>query len=241
MANVDIAVDDRPKHVDAFRARGIEAYVMGFDNRTDMIHHPWYIEGWDMFLDILEDKAKHPNDFPHPRQIPAAHFVDTPSFNTIVEADIAHQVAEKDAKYFAEVFGIDRDLIGVGDLHLPGTPIIRTFATGANRDLDDTKHDPEGFYTPRVIHRFCEYMTKNRHLADGTVRNSDNWQKGIPLTVYMKSLWRHLHATWWEHRRWLEGDTLYSQDRLEEDLCGVLFNTQGMLDVILKEREAQEC
>jgi len=238
IANVDIAVDDRPKHVDAFRARGIEAYVMGFDRRTDMIHHPWYIEGWNMLLDILKDKALHPDDFPHPVQIPAAHLTDTPSFDAIVERDLMAAVSEAETIHMAEVFGIDRDLIGICPPGLPilPPPVVRTFSTGANRDLDDTKHDPEGFYTPRVITRFCEYMTKNRHLADGTVRDSDNWQKGIPREVYMKSLWRHFLATWGEHRRHHEADPLYSQDRLEEDLCGVLFNTQGMLDTILKER-----
>ena len=247
IANVDIAVDDRPEHVDAFRARGIEAYVMGFDNRTDMIHHPWYIEGWDMFLDILKDKALHPDDFPHPIQVPAAHFTDTPSFDAIVERDLMAAVSEAETIHMAEVFGVNRNLLpndatvaavyatAYPEPILP-PPVVRTFSTGATRDLDDTKHDPEGFYTPRVITRFCKYMTKNRHLADGTVRDSDNWQKGIPREVYMKSLWRHFLATWGEHRRHHEADPLYSQDRLEEDLCGVLFNTQGMLDTILKER-----
>jgi 5'(3')-deoxyribonucleotidase len=196
IVNVDIVVDDNPGHVGAYRARGIEAYVMGFDNRTDMTCHPRYLEGWDQFLDIVDSKANG-------RPIPFMKAI-------IVEAP---------------------------DVDKPST---RTFNTGATRDTDSGKLDPEGFYTPRVIHRFSQYMDNCRHLLDGTLRDSDNWQKGIPRPVYMKSLWRHFLATWWEHRRWLEGDdTLYSQDRLETDLCGVLFNTQGMLNTILKDREQE--
>jgi 5'(3')-deoxyribonucleotidase len=195
IVNVDIVVDDNPGHVGAYRARGIEAYVMGFDNRTDMTCHPRYLEGWDQFLDIVDSKANG-------RPIPFMKAI-------IVEAP---------------------------DVDKPST---RTFNTGATRDTDSGKLDPEGFYTPRVIHRFSQYMDNCRHLLDGTLRDSDNWQKGIPRPVYMKSLWRHFLATWWEHRRWLEGDTLYSQYRLETDLCGMLFNTQGMLDTILKDGEQE--
>jgi hypothetical protein len=117
-------------------------------------------------------------------------------------------------------------------------PLVRTFDTGATRDLDDTKDDPEGFYTPRVIHRFNQYMTHNRHLADGSVRDSDNWQRGIPREAYAKSLWRHHLAAWTEHRAWVSGDSAYDRDQLEVDLCGVIFNAQGMLDTILKEKES---
>jgi hypothetical protein len=116
---------------------------------------------------------------------------------------------------------------------------VRTFDTGATRDLDDTKDDPEGFYTPRVIHRFNQYMTHNRHLADGSVRDSDNWQKGIPREAYAKSLWRHHLAAWSEHRAWVSGDSTYDRDQLEVDLCGVIFNAQGMLDTILKNKEVE--
>ena len=57
---------------------------------------------------------------------------------------------------------------------------MRKFKTGATRDNEDTKIDFEGFYHPLVVERFGEYMHKHRVQADGELRDSDNWQKGIP-------------------------------------------------------------
>ena len=108
-------------------------------------------------------------------------------------------------------------------------PVVRVFATGANRDMDNGKLDYEGFLSPTVLRRFAEYMHKNRFLKDGSMRDSDNWQKGIPLDVYMKSMLRHVMSCWLDHR--LGGYAL------EEELCGVLFNVQGYLHQRLKGAE----
>lgn len=107
---------------------------------------------------------------------------------------------------------------------------IRSFDTGATRDTDEGKLDFEGFYSPIVVNRFGEYMTENRVQSDGSLRDSDNWQKGIPLDAYMKSLTRHFHDVWLAHRGY------ESRDELEKSLCAVLFNAQGYLYEILKER-----
>lgn len=104
-------------------------------------------------------------------------------------------------------------------------PAVRTFETGANRDVDTGKLDYEGFLSPSVLKRFAEYMHKNRTLRDGSLRDSDNWQKGIPKAVYMKSMWRHFFDVWSGHRK----DAIQ-----EEDLCALLFNVQGMLHEVLK-------
>lgn len=112
------------------------------------------------------------------------------------------------------------------------TEEVRTFATGANRDVEEGKHDYEGFLSPAVIQRFGAYMHKNRHLRDGSLRDSDNWQKGIPLNVYMKSLWRHFLDIWCLHRKVPAEAT---RD-IEEALCGLLFNSMGYLHEILKAR-----
>ena len=56
--------------------------------------------------------------------------------------------------------------------------------------------------SPLVEQRFCEYMTKHRVQADGTVRDSDNWQKGMTLSSYIKGLKRHVQHLWLRHRRW---------------------------------------
>ena len=109
---------------------------------------------------------------------------------------------------------------------------VRTFETGATRDQDETKHDPEGFLSPLVIDRYNEYMHANRRQRDGNLRASDNWQKGIPLEAYMKSMWRHFLDVWMHHRGW----GLKAKEPMEIALCGLLFNVMGMLDVILRQR-----
>jgi hypothetical protein len=104
---------------------------------------------------------------------------------------------------------------------------VRTFDTGATRDTDEGKLDFEGFLSPYVLHRFAEYMHKHRTQADGTVRASDNWQLGIPISAYMKSMWRHFFDVWWNYR--CGG----FQEAKEEALCALMFNVQGMLHSLL--------
>jgi len=102
----------------------------------------------------------------------------------------------------------------------------RQFDTGATRDGDETKIDFEGFLSPDVIECYGDYMHRNRFRLDGTVRDSDNWQLGIPIPAYMKSLWRHFFAVWKHHR----GNQLPSRD----ELCAVIFNASGMLHEVIK-------
>lgn len=108
--------------------------------------------------------------------------------------------------------------------------MIRRFKTGANRDTDIGKLDFEGFLSPLVMERFAEYMNKNRKLKDGSIRDSDNWQLGIPKSAYMKSGFRHLFDWWKEHRGYK------SRENLEEAICGLIFNAQGYLHEHLKEK-----
>lgn len=112
---------------------------------------------------------------------------------------------------------------------------VRRFDTGATRDTDENKLDYEGFLSPLVLQRFAEYMHKNRHLKDGSLRDSDNWQRGIPLDAYMKSGFRHFMDWWREHRH------LESREGVEEALCGLIFNAQGYLHELLKEKREQQC
>jgi hypothetical protein len=111
------------------------------------------------------------------------------------------------------------------------TGTIRQFDTGATRDTAQDKLDYEGFLAPCVLERFAEYMHKNRVQKDGSVRDSDNWQRGIPITVYMKSMWRHFFAVWKKHRA--GGDPT-------DDLCGILFNVQGMMFELLNGQRPAE-
>lgn len=107
---------------------------------------------------------------------------------------------------------------------------MREFTTGAKRDTDDGKFDYEGFLSPLVLARFAGYMHQHRVQADGGLRDSDNWQKGIPRSVYIKSAWRHFMAWWQEHRGY------GSPEGLEETLCAMIFNAQGYLHEVLKEK-----
>jgi hypothetical protein len=107
---------------------------------------------------------------------------------------------------------------------------LREFETGATRDSEEDKLDYEGFLSPQVLERYAQYMHKHRAQADGTLRSSDNWQKGIPLDAYMKSQWRH-HMEWWTLHR----SEFQSLDDLEEAVCAVIFNAMGYLHEILRE------
>ena len=115
------------------------------------------------------------------------------------------------------------------------TAPLRTFDTGATRSNETGRYDPEGFLSPIVIERYCEYMAKHRHQADGSVRDSDNWQKGIPLAVYMKGMWRHFLHLWTRHRGFAVSDPLAAADQVD-DLCALLFNVQGMMFELLRRK-----
>ncbi len=117
---------------------------------------------------------------------------------------------------------------------------IRKFDTGATRDSEQGKNDYEGFLSPLVIQRFGDYMTLHRKQSDGSLRDSDNWQKGIPITAYMKSLWRHFLDLWFLHRGHKRYDSKDKHEiTKEEALCAILFNVQGYLHEVLKERNAR--
>lgn len=112
----------------------------------------------------------------------------------------------------------------------PAVPAMRQFTTGATRNTDTEKLDYEGFLSPQVLQSYARYMHTHRRQADGTLRSADNWQKGIPLDVYMTSAWRHFMDVWSLHR----GLPVSSPEdghavTPEEALNALLFNVQGML------------
>jgi hypothetical protein len=117
------------------------------------------------------------------------------------------------------------------------TAVSRAFDTGATRDTDEGKLDFEGFLSPLVIKRYAEHMHAARKMPDGTMRASDNWQLGIPLDVYMKSMWRHFMAVWTSHRF---TDEYGIETDLETELCALRFNVDGMLHEILKAKNASD-
>ncbi len=105
---------------------------------------------------------------------------------------------------------------------------MRQFETGATRDTEDDKLDYEGFFSPLVLERRAEYMHKHRVQKDDTLRDSDNWQKGMPLDVYMKSAFRHFVEWWTMHRL---------NDVSEEAICALMFNCEGYLYELLKDSD----
>jgi hypothetical protein len=109
-------------------------------------------------------------------------------------------------------------------VHAPEPKKARYFESGATRDSDDGKLDYEGFLAPGVLERYGQYMHRNREQSDGVLRDSDNWQKGIPRDQYMKSMWRHFMEVWADHRN-NEEDMPYRED----NLCALLFNVMGYL------------
>ena len=114
---------------------------------------------------------------------------------------------------------------------------VRKFDTGATRDSADGKIDPEGCMSPLVVKAFCEYLNRCRIQADGSLRDSDNWQKGMPYDQYLKSAFRHFLEVWTISRG---GDPV--DDRVDpvevlcEALCALKFNINGMLYELLKGR-----
>ena len=132
---------------------------------------------------------------------------------------------------------------------------MREFNTGATRGTDEGKFDYEGFLSPLALCRYAEYMHKHRTQADGKLRDSDNWQKGIPLSAYMKSLWRHLIDLWTLHHNIPIKDRIFGliKDRIlgliiseeathikvtkEETLCAIIFNAFGYLHELEKKKQ----
>lgn len=115
---------------------------------------------------------------------------------------------------------------------MPSDDKMRTFDTGATRNVDTDKLDYEGFLSPLVLERYAHYLHKHRIQADGHHRASDNWTKGIPLDVYMKSLCRHFMETWKAHRGYTTAETQ------EDNLCAIMFNAMGYLFERLRHVEA---
>jgi len=111
-------------------------------------------------------------------------------------------------------------------------PMMREFDTGATRDIDTDKLDYDGFLSPTVLRAFAEYMHEHRVQSDGSLRDSDNWQKGIPQDEYMKSMFRHFMETWFYHRNPDEQDSEHGN--IVDSLCALLFNVMGYLHEELK-------
>ena len=111
-----------------------------------------------------------------------------------------------------------------------GNGVQSVFTTGATRSTDTNKIDFEGHINPEVLEIFGEYMNRHRVQRDGQLRASDNWQKGIPLYRYVKSLIRHTFEFW---RMW-RGKSVINPDNnrpfiFRDVLSAILFNVMGLM------------
>jgi hypothetical protein len=113
---------------------------------------------------------------------------------------------------------------------------MRTFKTGATRNTSDNKYDYSGFLSHTVMKEFARYMHKHRIQADGQLRASNNWKKGIDKQAYMESAFRHFYDFWALHES--GNKTITREDGevvdMKDALCGLLFNIQGYLHEELK-------
>jgi hypothetical protein len=105
-----------------------------------------------------------------------------------------------------------------------GSMPMRRFDSGATRDENTTKLDYKGFLSPVALHEFAKYMQRHRVQADGTLRASDNWKKGIPIKCYAESFYRHAFELWYM----IECGGA-ERDKITDKLCAVFFNLQGWL------------
>jgi hypothetical protein len=110
---------------------------------------------------------------------------------------------------------------------------IRQFETGATRDTDQGKYDYEGFFSPLVERSYAAFMHRHRTQTDGQLRDSDNWQKGIPKSAYIKSMFRHFIDAWSIHRGLQVSDN-NGPVTMEDALNGIKFNVNGYIHELLK-------
>jgi hypothetical protein len=99
------------------------------------------------------------------------------------------------------------------------------FSTGATRNRKENELRYDGFLSPLALQMFARYMHKNRKTADGTMREPDNWQKGMPDASYLDSLLRHVMDIWLIYRGYPEA----AREGKFEALSGAFFNIQGLM------------
>lgn len=98
----------------------------------------------------------------------------------------------------------------------PGS--IRTFESGAIRDLDDTKEDYIETISWRAMKRYAQYMTgKKKKYGAG------NFKKGIPIESYEQSLLRHVQK--YLENKYEGGDV----EKEEDHLSAIVFNVFGIM------------
>jgi hypothetical protein len=106
---------------------------------------------------------------------------------------------------------------------------MRVFNSGATRDDNIGKLDYVRGLSAQVQQRYLEYLSAHRKQKDGSLRDFDNWKKGIDADAYRESLLRHAH----DAERASMGLPVPDDASLQDLLCSVLFNASGWLFELL--------
>lgn len=114
---------------------------------------------------------------------------------------------------------------------------IRTFDTGATRDTVKGKLSYVKALSPIVLQRYVQYLDAHRKQPDGSLRNFDNWKKGIPEETYLDGLGRHFIAAWLLAQGFPAEDN-HGSVMLEDTLCAIIFGSSGWLHELLKEKNS---
>ena len=122
--------------------------------------------------------------------------------------------------------------------HVAAHP-MRTFDTGATRDVAEHKHDYRGFFSVEAMRAFGAYMHEHRLQADGSLRDSDNWKKGMPDKECLSSLFRHFMDVYemMDSGKETVEDFDGNEIDLKDALCAMLFNVQILLHQHLKQND----
>ena len=113
---------------------------------------------------------------------------------------------------------------------------MRKFSSGATRNDDSGQPMYAGFLSPLVVQEFGAYMHRHRLQADGQIRSSRNWRKGMTTESYEESLMRHAVDAWLI----LEGFPTKAREDLAAALCGIMFNASGLLHEFILQRDGLE-
>lgn len=114
----------------------------------------------------------------------------------------------------------------------------RISSTGALRDTDTGKFAYFGFNHPLVEWVFARYMHRHRKMADGSLRDPDNWCKGFDDPVEtLRSLDRHV-----QDAKLLQTGVAVVDERgknvtMEEALCGIRFGANALLLDLVKDKK----
>ena len=113
--------------------------------------------------------------------------------------------------------------------------LMREFDGGATRDTTQGKLSYVKALSPIVLQRYVQYLDAHRLQPDGSMRDFDNWKKGIPKDVYFDGLGRHFLAVWLLQQGFPAEDN-HGPVTLEDSLAAVVFNAMGWLHELVQER-----